>query len=208
MKAKLLEIYQYIGDIGGNSSDSKEGHAHKKAFTLIAFLKFLACFIWAAMYAAFGLTTAALFPSALAVIIIASILLYAKTKNYAHFVNILLFFMLFVPTLVQWNLGGVAPSGMVMMWSFLSPLGALVFLDSRQAKMWFAGFALLLIASIGLEPFLLKPEPRPFWMIATFIVMNFGVVAAIVFSTIVYFVNQTAREHERPSRELFLPRCH
>lgn len=197
MKGKILGFYQYLRNIGISPLDSKEESFRKSTFTLIAFLKCIGCIVWSGMFAALGMPTAAMFPLTFGIIICFSILLFIKTKKYSYFVNIALLFMLLIPTFLQWSLGGFASSGMVMIWSFLSPLGALVFLGSRAAKIWFAGFTAMLLISVALENFLLTIQSRPFWMIAMFLIMNIGVVSTIVFATVAYFVNQTKREHKK-----------
>ncbi len=197
MKVNILDFYKYFENIGASPLDSKEESFRKATFTLIAFLKCVGCIAWSGMYVALGMPTAALFPLTFGIILCFSILLYIKTRNYSYFVNITLLFMLLIPTFLQWSLGGFASSGMVMIWSFLSPLGALVFLGSRSAKIWFAGFTAMLIISVALESFLLAPQSRPFWMVAMFLILNIGAVSTIVFATVSYFVNQTKREHKK-----------
>jgi hypothetical protein len=41
---------------------------------------------------------------------------------------------------MQWSLGGFAASGVLMFWSILAPLCALMFQNTRKAALWFAGY--------------------------------------------------------------------
>lgn len=54
--------------------------------------------------------------------------------------------LLLTPGLIQWEMGGFAASGSIIMWSLLAPLCALVFLGTRWAVPWFGAFALLVLA--------------------------------------------------------------
>ena len=49
------------------------------------------------------------------------------------------------PVFIQWEMGGFAASGAVILWSLLAPLCALVFFGPRWAVLWFGGFALLVL---------------------------------------------------------------
>jgi len=193
----LRKMQSYVKSIGASEHDSKHERIRKSTFVLIGFLKTIGCVVWAAMYYSIGLPIDALFPTAFGVIILISIFIYARTANFTLSTNMTLLFMLIIPVLLQWHLGGFASSGVVMMWSFLAPLGALVFKGSRLAKKWFVSFLVLLSVSIGIEFILPVIPPRPFWILGLFLIMNIGVVTVIVFSTLVYFVNQTNIGHQK-----------
>ena len=197
MVKRITRFKDYIKSIGESELDSKHERVRKSTFVLIGLLKTIGCVVWAAMYYSIGLPIAALFPTAFGVIILMSILIYAKTGNFNFLTNVTLFFMLIIPVSLQWYLGGFASSGIVLMWSFLAPLGALVFKGTQFSKKWFVSFLVLLSASIGVEAILPAAPTRPFWMLGLFLVMNIGVVAVIVFSTLIYFVNQTNMGHQK-----------
>ncbi|MCB1177058.1 MAG: adenylate/guanylate cyclase domain-containing protein [Leptospiraceae bacterium] len=109
--------------------------------------------------------------------------------------------MLIIPATLQWYLGGFYESGWVMIWSFLAPLGALVFRGEKEAGLWFLGFLLMVIASVILDPILVKPKERSQWMLTVFLIMNIGFVSSIVYYTILYNINKTKIEHQK-SEEL------
>jgi guanylate cyclase len=115
------------------------------------------------------------------------ILLFFVTKNLGVFVSVSSFFMLLVPVLLQFQLGGFAASGAVMIWSILAPLTVLVFRGVRQARFWFGGFFVTVLAACIAEQYLPPVINRPAWEISLFFVMNIGAVGTIVFGTIQYF---------------------
>lgn len=202
MKVLLQKIRNYISVVGASASETKEQQLRRKAFTLIAILKFLACFPWSVMYFSLGLYSSGFFPLTFAAGLLLNLLLFAKIKNYRLFVNISLFMMLTIPALLQWNLGGFENSGWIMIWSFLAPMGALVFSGKKQSRIWFAGFASVLIISVfteGSYPARLYSQ----WVLTVFLLMNVGIVSTIVYATIVYFVNR-ANEENLKSEQLLL----
>ena len=55
--------------------------------------------------------------------------------------------LLLAPVLIQWNMGGFAASGAIVLWSLLAPLCAIVFAGTRLAVWWFGAFALLVLVA-------------------------------------------------------------
>ena len=196
MRQTLSRLSNYIDHAVAAPGDSTEDTLRKRTFTLITFLKCICCGPWALMYAVLGLTVAALLPLSFAAIILVSILVFFVGKNFTVFVTVIAFFMLLVPVVLQWTLGGFAASGAVMLWSILAPLGVLVFRGVHEAKLWFAAFTILVIIASVFEQYTPPVEDRPAWIIGLFFVMNIGAVTAIIFGTIQYFVAQVRKEQE------------
>ena len=196
MHQSISNFLGYIDAAVAAPTDSSEDKLRKRSFTLISSLKCLCCLPWAFMYWALGLTAAALLPLSYAAIILISIALFFVTKNLASFVNIAAFFMMLTPVLLQWTLGGFAPSGAVMLWAVLAPIGILVFRGGKEAKIWFAAFVLLLALSLISEQYASPVTDRPGWVLGLFFAMNIGAVISIVFATALYFVGQLHREQE------------
>jgi adenylate cyclase len=87
------------------------------------------------------------------------------------------------------SLGGFRQSSAVVVWAALSPLGALLIDDLRGTLFWIAGFIALLIVGAILEPYLPQANlPQAF--IASFYVLNVGVVISIAFGLLYYFVDR------------------
>ena len=190
------KLTNYVEQAVAKPADSSEDRLRKRTFTLITFLKCLCCVPWALMYAALGLSVAALLPLSYGTVILIGIAVFLATRNFAVFVNVAAFFMLLVPVLLQWTLGGFAASGAVMLWSLLAPLAILVFRGVGEAKVWFAAFVLVAIMSCLSEQYMSPQEDRSTWVIGLFFVMNIGAVSAIVFGTVLYFVGQVQKEQD------------
>ena len=85
-------------------------------------------------------------------------------------------------------------SGLVIAWSFLGPLGAVIFLSFRQSLMWIAMFLVIVVVSAALEPALLgevlpvsKSEKTLFY------IMNIGISSLVVFMASAWFVKTMPR---------------
>ncbi|HEY3326358.1 MAG TPA: adenylate/guanylate cyclase domain-containing protein [Novimethylophilus sp.] len=72
-----------------------------------------------------------------------------RTKRTSIASGLQLVGLLLSPFIIQWTMGGFEASGVVVLWSLLAPLCALVFLGARMAVWWFGAYALLvLIAAV------------------------------------------------------------
>ena len=100
-----------------------------------------------------------------------------------------LFLILLVPFLAQWSMGGFGPSGAVMLWSVLSPVGALMFSKARKAGPWFVGYLALMASSLVFESlFNRSGNTVPAMVTASFFVFNIAGVTSIAFFLLRYYV--------------------
>lgn len=184
--------------IGARPTDSKDDKLRKQTLVMISMLIGIAGVIWGIMYLIIGLVSSALIPLVYSLLIAASILLFYIRKIYSHFLLTELFLTLLLPFFLQWNLGGFAASGAVMIWAFLAPMGALMFQGKRESVVWFIAYIVLIIISMYLDQTLAKQSPD----ISSanrllFFLMNITVVSAITFSTILYFVSEQFKDKTR-----------
>jgi adenylate cyclase len=144
---------------------------------------------WSAIYLAVGAPLAAAVPGFYSVITPINTLIFAHTRNLGIYRFTQLLLVLILPWLVMISLGGFRQSSAVVVWAALSPLGALLIDDLRGTLFWIAGFIALLIVGAILEPYLPQANlPQAF--IASFYVLNVGVVISIAFGLLYYFVDR------------------
>jgi guanylate cyclase len=86
--------------------------------------------------------------------------------------------------------GGFLASGGVGLWGILAPLGALVFLDVRQAVRWFGAF-LLVFLLLGLAGEVLFPDADlPVWFTSTMLALNVVGAGSVAFTLLAVFAKQ------------------
>jgi len=146
--------------------------------------------LWGLIYFAYGQTFASLIPLCYAIISLLSLIVFAVTHRYRFFRFSQLFLVLLLPFLLMMAMGGFISSSAVILWSFISPMGALLFDEPRHAPFWFGGFLFLVILSGVLEPFLYGTNSLPPSVITFFFVMNIGMVSLITFTLLYSFVRQ------------------
>ena len=117
--------------------------------------------------------------------------IFARTRRFPWFRTTLLAMILVLPALLLLALGGITPSSGVILWSLLSPLGAVVFDRPRRAWAWFAGFLVLLVATVPLAPVVRSSDSElPTEMIRAFGVLNIGGVSLVGFTMLTAFAVQ------------------
>ena len=90
----------------------------------------------------------------------------------------------------QMLVGGFIASGGVGLWGILAPLGALVFLDVRQAIRWFGAFVVVFVLLGILGEVLFRDANLPSWFTSTMLALNVIGAGAIAFTLLASFADQ------------------
>mgnify|MGYP003350901387 CR=1 FL=1 len=132
-------------------NDSEETRLRKATLTLASAGTIVAGLIWAGMFAALGLGSAAMWPLFFSATITISLLLFLRLRNFALFRECYLALIPLTPFALQISLGGYANSGAVVVWSGLAPMGGLMFSSARASGVWYAAFVAILVAAAALD---------------------------------------------------------
>ena len=182
-----------LSKAGRLESDTEEQRLRKAVLIFLAVIYTIAGIVWGLGYLLFGLPVSGSIPLSYSFISAVSMLVFFKTKHYKFFCRSQLTLILVLPFLLQWSLGGLTASGAVVLWSILSPIGALMFAGTTRSIPWFFAYILLMVISglqIGGSGW--QQGRLPNTLIVISFVMNIGGVSAIVFILLRYFVH--ARE--------------
>jgi adenylate cyclase len=178
-----------LAEIGAEPGDDEETRLQKALLVLIAILILPIAGIWAVLYLALGAWTgwaAVLY----AVVSLASIAVFARTRNFDQLLNIQLLAIAMAPTLSMIPIGGLLPTGGVGFWGILAPLGALVFRGFDSGIRWFV-FWLVLFLGSGIAAILLGGQsPLPEWFSSLMLALNISVGGSIVFTLLALFAKQ------------------
>jgi guanylate cyclase len=178
-----------LAEVGAEPGDDEERRLQKALLVLIAIVILPISAIWAVLYLAFGAWTgwiAVLY----AVISVASIGVFARTRDFEALLNVQLLAIALAPTLSMIPIGGLLPTGGVGLWGIMAPLGALVFRGVDSAIRWFVLWLGLFLGS-GLAAVLLGTEsPMPEWFSSLMLALNIAVGGTIVFTLLALFAKQ------------------
>jgi adenylate cyclase len=187
--ARSKRLLDLAGSIGLDARDNDETALRKRVAVVLFGGTLPLTIAWSAIYLAVGAPLAAAVPGFYSVITPINTLIFAHTRNLGIYRFTQLLLVLILPWLVMISLGGFRQSSAVVVWAALSPLGALLIDDLRGTLFWIAGFIALLIVGAILEPYLPQANlPQAF--IASFYVLNVGVVISIAFGLLYYFVDR------------------
>ena len=184
--------------LGSDPDDSQDERAQKVLLVGISVAVLPAGALWGGLYWAFDERVAALFPWGYTVASLACLAVFARTRSYSFLRTAELGMILVTPAALLVALGGLIPSSGVILWSFLSPLGAAVFDEPRRAWRWFGGFLVLLAVTISLAP-VVRPDEAdmPDDAVLAFAALNIAAVSLVAFGVIVAFARQREQARHR-----------
>jgi serine phosphatase RsbU (regulator of sigma subunit) len=210
---KVIDFWiERLSNAGSATSDTEEQRLRKAVLIFLAVIYTIAGIVWGLSYLLFGLPVSGGIPLSYSFISAVSLLVFFKTKHYKFFCSSQLTLILVLPFLLQWSLGGLTASGAVVLWSILSPIGALMFAGITRSIPWFVAYVLLIVIS-GLQTggSGWQQDTLPDTLVVLSFVMNIGGVSAIVFVLLRYFVRAREqamaaldKEHQRVRQYLSL----
>lgn len=182
-----------------NSLDSEEIKIAKSLILIISICCSICGLVWSSMYYfffGFGLTT--VLPIIFVFLVIPFIFISHFKSNYKILVYAQLTCITMVPAFIQWSLGSIHDSSFVIAWCFLGPIGALLFLNEKDARIWLVMFVIILgITSIAGPTFSMDGAKVTENARAIFYLMNIGVPSIVIFSATTYFLKNLIRQKER-----------
>lgn len=184
--------------------DTEEIRVEKFSIFLVAGSCTLAGCVWAAMYYfIFGLSLTTLLPLSFALFVGGSLIISHFTKNHYYAVYTQIVCIMYITTLIQWNIGGVFESGFVFVWAFIGPMIALMFFSLRKSLVWYFLFLINLVITVVFDDFFTQHGYTVADTIKSFFfIMNFGFSSLIVFVFAGYFVNAAIEERKKANRLL------
>jgi guanylate cyclase len=189
----IQQILPVVARIGADSDDSDEVRLQKTMLILGSFMFIPAGALWGLLYFSFGEFVAGSIPIGYVIISGLSMVIFHLTRRYRLFLFTQLLLILILPFLLMIALGGFIKSSAVILWSLLSPLGAMLFDESRSGLRWLAAYLGLAIVSGYFEFYPLVSSSLSPTTITVFFILNIGVVSTIAIFLLAYFVGEKNR---------------
>jgi guanylate cyclase len=186
-------ILPFLARIGTDPDDSDEVRLQKTLLILGSLMFILAGTLWGVLYLSFGEWIAGSIPLGYVIFSSFSLVIFSINHRYRLFLFNQLLLILFLPFLLMIALGGFIKSSAVILWSLLSPLGAMLFDEPRQALRWLAAYLSLAIISGYFEFHPLVSSSLSPSTVTTFFILNLGTVSAIAIFLLAYFVSEKNR---------------
>jgi len=178
-----------LSTIGTDPEDDQELRQKKALLVLLAVLILPVSVVWGTLYLAFG-SPVGILPFVYFAASVGSLMVFARTRSFQLLLVVQLLDILLTTTAGQMLVGGFLPSGGVGLWGILAPLGALVFLEVRQAIRWFGAFLLVFLLTGILGEVLFPDAHLPVWFTTTMLALNVIGAGAVAFTLLASFANQ------------------
>jgi signal transduction histidine kinase len=188
-----------VGRIEGGvcaAGEPREARLRKVQFTFATLLVVPAAVLWGVLFLAAGEPVAAAIPLAYAAISVVGVALLLRTGRFERFRLTQQVAIFVLPVALQLELGGFVASGGVVIWSFLAIVLALLFGGDREARGWFAAFAVAVVAVAVVQPSLAEGNNLPAAMVLGFFVLNLAAVGFVVFAVLRSFLNDRRKLRE------------
>jgi adenylate cyclase len=182
-------LTSHLAGIGIRPDDDDDLRQKKTLLVLLAVLILPVSLIWGTLYLAFGSAVGVL-PFIYFVVSVGSLVVFARSGNFRFLLVMQLLDVLITTTTGQMLVGGFIPSGGVALWGSLAPIGALVFVEVREAVRWFALFVLLFVITGVLGEVRFPDADLPVWFTTTMLALNIVGTAAIAFTVLASFAKE------------------
>ena len=175
--------------IGVAATDPEPLRAQKATLTIAAASVMVLAVVWVGTYWVLGLPLAALIPFGYQVASLASLAVFARTKDYRAFRAVQASMMTVLPFLLQWTIGGFVASSAVSLWALVAAIGTLFFYSASASIPWFIVFVVLSVVSGLLDPVLAQgAAPIPDAVRTAFFVLNVVGVSVTAYVLLQYAV--------------------
>ena len=174
--------------IGADSRDSADERFQKRLLVGVALVILPVAILWGCLYWFVGEHEVALTPWGYAAGSAASLVVFARTRNFAFLRTAQQLLILVAPALGTVMLGGLDESSSVILWSLFAPLGAVAFDRPGRAWPWFAAFVATIFLAVVFSE-VVRPDGAdlPEGFVRTFDILNIVVVSLVGILLLVTF---------------------
>ena len=179
-----------IQRIGADMADSAEVRAEKFILTAASLLVIAAAVVWGTTYIVFHELIAGSISLLYACLMLVGLLNFALTHQHRPFLLIQLILGLFVPFIHTIVLGGLWNSSIVIIWALASPIGAMLFFTSKQARWWWVAYLVVVAIATLSHPLIERDNNLPLLLRRAFFALNISSVSTIALVTLNHFITQ------------------
>lgn len=184
-------------------NDDDVTRLRKTMLLLASGLMNVAAILWLVIYWWMGLKLSTSIPLGFQVLSATVMYIYLRTGNFEFYRLAQLALFLFFPFVVQWSIGSFVSSSGISLMALLAPIGAMVCYGPKESIPWFIAYVVLTGVSGFFDFYLATGEDYgiPMRTIAVFFVLNFTILATMVWLLLRHFVQQRDRFQSELARQ-------
>jgi adenylate cyclase len=181
-------ILDRVLSIGADPRDTADERFRRRLLVGVALIILPFGFVWGCLYWVIDEHAVALTPWAYVIASAISLVVFARTRDFAFLRTAQQALILVLPALGTVMLGGLDESSSVILWSLFAPLGAVAFDRPSRAWPWFAAFVATILLALALSE-VVRPNGAdlPVGFVRTFDVLNIVVVSLVAMLLLVTF---------------------
>jgi adenylate cyclase len=181
-------LFERVLSIGADPRETADDRFRRRLLVGVAVLILPFGVVWGCLYWVIGERWVALTPWAYVTGSAISLVVFARTRNFAFLRTAQQVLILVAPALGTIMLGGLDESSSVVLWSLFAPLGAVAFDRPSRAWPWFAAFVATIVLALALSE-VVRPNGAdlPIAFVRTFDVLNILVVSFVAMLLLVTF---------------------
>jgi len=175
-----------------DKNDSETVRLEKVAIFLITGSCIIAGCVWTLMYFfTFGWGLTARLPILFVVLVSFSLLTSHLRTDIRYAIYTQTICIIYIPSFVQWSIGGIFDSGLVLTWALCGPIVALIFLPIKQATVWFGLYGVNVLITVIFDDYFSNGGLRVSETTQTlFVLLNILFSSAVIFAFAGYFVSK------------------
>jgi class 3 adenylate cyclase/tetratricopeptide (TPR) repeat protein len=184
-----------LKNLSTNIVDAPEIVVRKMSIVILSIATCFASIIWAWLYYFFyGMQLATLGPILYFLVITPCVIVFFISKKESLLVNIQLVSIFAFPVYMEWTSGGFE-SGIVINWSILAPIGALMYKSIRTALWWMIAFVVAVICTLLFNDMLVHiAAPISFFGQSLLYCMNIIGPAIVIYFSMQFYVKSIIRD--------------
>jgi adenylate cyclase len=181
-------LFERVLSIGADPRETADDRFRRRLLVGVAVLILPFGVVWGCLYWVIGERWVALTPWAYVTGSAISLVVFARTRNFAFLRTAQQVLILVAPALGTIMLGGLDESSSVVLWSLFAPLGAVAFDRPSRAWPWFAAFVATIVLALAFSE-VVRPNGAdlPIAFVRTFDVLNILVVSFVAMLLLVTF---------------------
>jgi adenylate cyclase len=185
--SSILSIFHRIGY---DENDAPETRLEKSILVSASLALIFVTAFYGSIYFFYQEITSSMVSFSFSVITITSLTIMNRTGRYREILFLLFLLGLILPFTHTLLLGGLWNSSVVILWSLMIPIGALLYYERRYVIWWWIAYLMLLLASVLLQPLVEQDNNLPNGLIWAFFVLNIGSLSSIILILLSFFIRK------------------
>jgi adenylate cyclase len=186
----ISSILSIVPRIGYVENDPSEVRLEKAIMVSASLALICVTVFYGSIYLFYQEVAASLVSFSFSVITITSLSILNRTGKHRGILFLLFLLGLILPFTHTLLLGGLWNSSVVIIWSLMIPIGALLYYERKHVIWWWAAYLLLMLISVLLQPLVEQENNLPRGLIWSFFALNIGSLSSIILILLSFFIHK------------------